>query len=110
MNTYVTLRDLQDEEGSRHLCARLQNDGTLRIEGHDLGPGVARFFGAGMTEYEWVWLIKPPDVQTLSLALADENDILTTLKKRFSGDAAASLQTFLDENEVPYEAWSRIGD
>lgn len=28
-------------------------DGTIQIEGHDLGPGVAAFWGSGLTEYEW---------------------------------------------------------
>ena len=55
MVNYVTLRDTRDEGGSRHLSASLKGDGTLIIEGQDLGPGVEGFFGSGLTEYEWAW-------------------------------------------------------
>lgn len=109
MVDYVTLRDTRDEDGTRHLSARLKGDGALLIEGQDLGPGVERFFGPGLTEYEWVWTIRPSGVRTLKLALAAD-DVLVALRDRFSGDAAANLQTFLDDNGVPYEPWSRVGD
>ncbi|MFZ2362403.1 MAG: hypothetical protein WA040_23895 [Anaerolineae bacterium] len=109
MVDYVTLRDTRDEDGTRHLSARLKGDGALLIEGQDLGPGVERFFGPGLTEYEWVWTIRPSGVRTLKLALAAD-DVLAALRDRFSGDAAANLQTFLDDNGVPYEPWSRVGD
>ena len=109
MVNYVTLRDTHDENGRRHLSATLKGDGTLLIEGQDLGPGVERFFGPGLTEYEWAWLIRPPAVRTLKLALACD-DVLTALKDQFSGDAAADLQRFLNDNGVPYEPWSRVGE
>ena len=110
MANYVTLRDTRDEGGSRHLVASLQRDGTLLIEGRDSGPGVARFYGPDLTEYEWAWTIRPPDVKTLKQALASGDDVLAALQDRFSGDAAAGLQTFLDDNDVPYEPWSRVGE
>jgi hypothetical protein len=110
MANYVTLRDSRDEGGSRHLGASLKDDGTLLIEGQDLGPGVEGFFGPGLTEYEWTWLIRPPGVRRLKLALACDDDLLAALRERFSGDAAAGLQPFLDNNGVPYEPWSRVGE
>lgn len=110
MVTSVTLRDTRDEGGSRHLGARLKGDGTLLIEGQDRGPGVAGSFGPGLTEYEWAWIIRPPGVRTLKLALACDDDVLAALKDRFSGDAAVGLQPFLDDNGVPYEPWSSVGD
>jgi hypothetical protein len=110
MVNYVTLRDTRDEGGSRHLSASLKGDGTLLIEGQDLGPGVEGFFGPGQTEYEWAWTIRPTGVRTLKLALACDGDVLSALRDRFSGDAAADLQPFLDDNGVPYEPWSRVGD
>jgi hypothetical protein len=30
--------------------------------------------------------------------------------ERFSGDAAADLQRFLEDNDIPYEPWSRVGE
>ena len=110
MVNYVTLRDTHDEDGTRNLGAHLKGDGTLLIEGQDYGPGVERFFGPGLTEYEWAWIIRPPGVRTLKLALACDDDVLAALRDRFTGDAAAGLQTFLDDNGVPYEPWSRVGD
>lgn len=109
MFNYVTLRDTRDEDGSRHLGARLRADGTLLIEGCDRGPGVERFFGPDQTEYEWAWAIRAPGVKTLKSALACDDDVLTALKDRFSEDAAAGLQAFLDEHGIPYEPWSRVG-
>ncbi len=110
MITNVTLRDTRDEGGSRYLGARLKADGTLLIEGQDLGPGVENFFGPGLTEYEWAWIIRPPGVRKLKLALACDDDVLAALRDRFSGDAAAGLKPFLDDNGIPYEPWSRVGD
>jgi hypothetical protein len=106
----VTLRDTRDEDGSRQLSASLKGDGALLIEGQDLGPGVERFFGPGLTEYEWAWIIRPPGVKKLKLALACDDDVLAALRDRFSGDAAADLQPFLVDNGVPYEPWSRVGE
>lgn len=108
----VTLRDLRDERGSRHLSATLDADGTLRIEGQDLGDGVERFFGPGNREYEWALTIRPSDVERLgeTLNAGKKAGLLAALQQRFSGEAAAEIQTFLDEHEIAYEFWSRIGD
>ena len=107
---HVLLRDTQDEAGSRQLSARLRGDGTLLIEGHDLGPGVAAFFGPGKIEYEWAISIAPPAVEKLMRALASKDHVLNALEDRFSGDASAELQAFLDNNGVHYEFWSRAGE
>lgn len=109
---FVTLRDHRDKLGRRYLGATLTADGTLRIEGQDLGVGVEQVFGPGNREYEWAWTIRPSNVAKLGEALnAGKNvGVLAALEQRFSGEAAAGLQTFLDEHDVPYESWSRIGD
>jgi hypothetical protein len=110
MVNYVTLRDSRDAGGSRHLSATLKNDGSLLIEGQDIGPSGERFFGPGLTEYEWAWLIRPSGVTVLKLALGGGDDVLVALRERFAGDAAVGLQAFLQENGVVYEPWSRVGD
>ncbi|MEE4637162.1 MAG: hypothetical protein V2J42_00290 [Wenzhouxiangella sp.] len=107
---YVLLRDIQDEGGSRQLGVRLENDGSLLIEGRDLGPGVEKFFGQGIFEYEWALKLKPPGVMKLKLALACQDNLLDALKDRFSGEASAELQNFLDSNAIQYEFWSRAGE
>ncbi|TVQ28287.1 MAG: hypothetical protein EA370_16810 [Wenzhouxiangella sp.] len=108
MLTYVNLRETSDEDGNRQLGASLKDDGTIVVHGHDLGPGVESFFGPGITEYEWALSIRPSGVRVLKMALACDADVLTALRDRFSGDAAANLQDFLDDNAVPYEFWSRV--
>ncbi|TVQ30924.1 MAG: hypothetical protein EA370_13325 [Wenzhouxiangella sp.] len=110
MLKYVDLRETRDEGGSRQTGASLHDDGTIVVEGRDLGPAVEAFFGPGMTEYEWALSISPPGVEVLKMALACDDNVLTALRDQFSGDAAAKLQSFLDDNAVPYEFWSRAGE
>ena len=105
----VTLRQSRDELGSRYLGASLSVDGTLTIEGQDLGDGVEQFFGKGHREYEWVWTIISNDVVQLKAALKSD-DVLVALAERFSNAAAAELQPFLDAHGIPYKSWNRIGD
>ncbi len=105
----AVLRSTSDGLGTRHLQASLWPDGTLRIEGQDLGGGVRQFFGSDFDEYEWAWTIRSEDVPQLVDALAAGDDVLAALRLRFLGEAAAGLQPFLDEHGIPYETWSRVG-
>jgi hypothetical protein len=50
----VVLRDDRDDRGTHYEDAALEHDGTLRITGHDQGPGVSEFWGDAITSYEWV--------------------------------------------------------
>ena len=106
----VTLRNSHGDLGSRYLGATLRIDGTLTIEGQDLGDGVEEIFGSGSREYEWAWTIQPSNVQTLTNALGVAGDVLSALHDRFSGDAADGLKPFLDQHQIPYDCWTRIGD
>ena len=106
----VTLRNLRDNQGIRYLTASLLSDGTLKIEGQDLGEGVERVFGPNNCEYEWSYTIQPPDVLALASALGDGGNVLFALRKRFSGDDAADLKQFMDEHGIRYAFWSRVGD
>jgi hypothetical protein len=104
----VKLRETRDGLGTRYLDARLLDDGSLSIQGQDIGAGVERAFGYG--EYEWAWTVRPEHVADLLSALDSGDDVLAALARRFSGDAAAGVKPFLDEHGIPYESWSRIGD
>ena len=106
----VALRDVRDEQGIRFLGASFAADGTLTIEGHDIGDGVERFFGPGNREYEWVWTIQAQHLPQLATALGANDDLLAAMAARFTGDRAADLQPFLDEHGIPYDHWSRVGD
>jgi hypothetical protein len=108
----VVLRAERGPDGLRHLAARIDDDGDVVIAGQDLGPGVEKVFGDGMTEYEWSWRVKAADVGTLVAALGGEPgaDVLERLHARCSGPRASELFVLLVENHVPYESWSRVGD
>ena len=105
----VTLRKTRDDLGSRFLGATLSTDGTLTIEGQALGRGVERIFGNGNTEYEWAWTFTPASATALAKSLGCEN-VLDGLTDLFSSDASANLKSYLDDNGIKYEAWSRIGN
>ena len=55
----VVLRDIRDERGTQFEAAQMEDDGTLRVVGHDTGPGVSDVFGAAITSYEWVYVVLP---------------------------------------------------
>jgi hypothetical protein len=77
----VVLRDIHDDNGSRYEDARLEDDGTLRVTGHDQGPRVTEAFGDDITSYEWVYVIAPGKVATLVHLLdgQDGDDVLALL-------------------------------
>lgn len=104
----VTLREERSPGDYRFLGATLQENGDLVFEGQDLGQSVRQAFGCA--EYEWVWTVKAPDVESLQRALGSRGDLLALLKKRFSGANAAGLQSFLEEHRIAFESYSRIGD
>jgi hypothetical protein len=104
----VVLRDARDEDGRRFLDASFDESGDLVIEGHDLGPGVEKALGPRLTEYEWIWKVRKADLPLLQRALG--GDPLSELEKQFSGERAAGLYAFLEDNKVPFDPWSRIGD
>lgn len=104
---HVVLRDIQDADGSRLLQASLVG-GDVVIEGRDYGDGVERFLG--VREYEWAWKIPAVGVPALCAALGVTEDVLAALGRRFSGENAADLSSFLEEQGIPTEKWSRHGD
>jgi hypothetical protein len=78
----VILRDLRTDDGTQFEAAQLEDDGTLRITGHDTGSSVSDFFGDDITSYEWVYVVPPDRVQALLQALGkdgDKDDILAAL-------------------------------
>jgi hypothetical protein len=77
----VVLRDIHDDRGTRFEAAQMEDDGTLRVFGHDTGPGVSDFFGTAITSYEWVYVVPSGRVQALLQALGAEqgDDVLDAL-------------------------------
>lgn len=77
----IVLRDDRDDRGTRYLDAALEEDGTLRITGHDRGVRVSEFFGAAITSYEWVYLVAADRIPALIRLLGghDSDDVLALL-------------------------------
>ena len=104
----VILREERKSGDYRFLRAEIKENGDLVFEGHDLGSGVEGTFG--YTEYEWYWTVKASDIPKLQKAIGGKGGILKLLEQNFSNDKAADLCTFMQDNDVPFESWSRIGD
>jgi hypothetical protein len=77
----AVLRDLRDELGSQSEVAVVQDDGTLRVLGHDQGARVSVFFGSGITSYEWMYVVPPERVGNLVEAIGGggDDDVLALL-------------------------------
>ncbi len=108
----ITLRDEHSGRDSRLLWARLTADGDLVIEGHDVGPGVEGFWGDGLLEYEWILTVRASNVPRLIAAFGgrDGDPVLPLLSARFAADDQCASKQFLDDQGVPLEFWSRVGD
>jgi hypothetical protein len=77
----VVLRDIRDDRGTQFEAAQMEDDGTLRVAGHDTGPGVSGVFGAAITSYEWVYAVPSDRIGALARALGAEHgdDVLDAL-------------------------------
>lgn len=114
----VVLRDERTPTSRRSLSARLGPEGDLIIDGQHLGNGVESL--SGYREYEWNLTVAAVDTPKLLAALngrpglfgllRSRRSLLEALLRRFSGDNADQLESFLKENDVPYSFWNRIGD
>lgn len=104
----VILRQEKSKTDYRYLRAEIKENGDLAFEGQDLGSGVEGAFGA--SEYEWYWTVKAQDIPKLQKAIGSRSNILKSLEKSFSGQNAAKLYEFMQDNEIPFESYSRVGD
>lgn len=114
----VVLRNFQDAHGSRFLEATLEPDGSLLIEGQDLGEGVEAIFGAGLREYEWRWRVAPEHVPTLAdrvaaaLEAPPDLGILALLFLLYEEGGGLGVERFIGpgEDRIAADFWSRVGD
>lgn len=108
----IELVHTRDAEGLRYVGARLDDQGMVTIEAQDLGSGVSAFFGEGNTEYEWEVTVRAEDIPRLleAIGAAPGTPVLEALAARFSGSAAHTLRTFLEERGLAGPGWTRIGD
>jgi hypothetical protein len=84
-------------------------DGGLLIEGHDLGDAVSRFWGDGLTEYEFARRLDPGGVAELRrMAGLGDAPLLRAIRDRFA--STAELERFLKGHGIESTFWSRVGN
>lgn len=107
----IELRHERSGHDVRSLWVCSTSDGGLSIEGQDLGPEVERYWGS--SEYEWVIVIAPEHVAGYVRRLGgdpERDDPLTVVERRYREDSGCVTKSFLDEEGIPCEFWSRVGD
>ena len=104
-NKKVVLREERNQRGYRFLSAEIKGNGDLVFEGQDIGGDVEGAFGS--REYEWYWTVKELDIPKFKKAIGGDDEILVLLKNSFTNDKAAGLYAFMQENEIPFESYSR---
>lgn len=99
-----------DADGTYYRAVHFDEDGSLTIEGHDMGPGVELIFGDGITEYEFTRTVDEAEVLKLreAMGLGAESPLLALLRSKFATTSA--LEDFLDDKEIKSEFWSRMGE
>lgn len=102
----VRLRDERTETDRQVLDASIDEDGALRIDGHDLGPGTRAIRAEG--EYEWRWTIASSHIPLVRAVVgcAPGEDLLGALAERYRGERSHELERLLRESEIPREFWS----
>lgn len=107
---HIVLRQERDGPDSRHMSVRLESCGDLVIEGQDLGPKVADFWGVGYEEYEFAVVVPAAYMQRLADVLGClVHDILDCLVARYRGGASPRLTTDILAAGVEARFWSRVG-
>ena len=84
--------DTRDDRGTRFEATQTEDDGTLRVVGHDTGAGVSDVFGTAITSYEWVYVVPSGRVNALARALSAEpgDDVMDALAGYYHSTAAGS--------------------
>jgi hypothetical protein len=71
----LVVQNIRDERGWLRRELHAEEDGSLVIEGQDLGSGVSDFWGEGMGEYEFTRTVSPAAVAELRLSLGIGDDL-----------------------------------
>jgi hypothetical protein len=79
---WMVLRDARHDQDTQSEGAGRGAAGTHGGGGRDTGPKVSAFFGAGITCYEWVYVLAPGQVSHLRTVLGAPNgqDVLACLR------------------------------
>ena len=104
----VALRDTRDDRGTQFEAAQMEDDGTLRVVGHDTGAGVSDVFGTAITSYEWVYVVPSGRVNALARALGakpgyDVLDALASYYQQHDGRISQLLRS--PEIAAEFDNW-----
>lgn len=105
----VTLRDETDGPDRRRLCAYVDDDGNLHVDGQDLGPRTASVSGDG--EYEWMTKIRSEDIPRLLTVLgtATDDDVLDILEQHWAGKKAVELEKLIRDSGIKRDLFTWSG-
>ena len=95
--------DTRDDRGTRFEATQTEDDGTLRVVGHDTGAGVSDVFGTAITSYEWVYVVPSGRVNALARALSAEpgDDVMDALAGYYHSTAAGSASFCAAPRSLP---------
>jgi hypothetical protein len=101
----VVLRDERSGQDSRNLWAYMSEDGSLHVDGQDLGPATAPVSADG--EYEWFKTVRAADLPRLVELLGGHAgaDVLDLLAERYTGAGSYELERVLRESGIPVESF-----
>ena len=104
----VELRAEQDGSDRRFLDASVV-DGSLRIDGQDLGPATSPVSSDG--EYEWSQTVQAEDIPHLIELLGGEpgESILDLLDRSYTGRNSYELERILRESDIQVRLWTYGG-
>ena len=97
--------DKRDEDGRMWRAVTLSEDGKLRIEGRDVGPGVERAWGTQAYEFERHYSVAETASLAALLGVPEGGDLLGAIGARFTN--TNELEEFLSANDIPgyFDSW-----
>src|SRR5690242_11564593 len=104
----IVLRNERTPTDIRRLVVH-DHEGGIRLDGWDLGDGVAEI--KGCREYEWTCDVAASDLPALVAALggAAAEDVFEVISRTCMADPNRLYRTIFDA-KIPHAWWSREGD
>ena len=109
----IVLEGTTSDDESRTVWASRRTNGDLQIIARTRGPGVERFWGDGIIELEQI-----PDRESRARVCGHQgsrtssayDDVLDVLRKKWPGRPMTDIEDRLTKQDVPFEAWSNVGE
>jgi hypothetical protein len=95
--------------GRRYVWLRLTKEGSLVLEGQDLGGAANSYWGT--REYEWAWSLRPEQLGSFLISLGIEPSdqaVLESIGSALNGLDRSELQKVFEEAGATF--WSSSGD